>query len=114
MMRPCYDSARMPESGSLAGVRQISLPKLHVASGLALIFDLDGVIVNSMPVHERAWRRYLDSVGIDAGDIPSRMHGRRNDEILRDFLGDEVDSDTIVAHGAAKERLFRDLLRADL
>jgi beta-phosphoglucomutase len=81
---------------------------------LGLIFDLDGVIVNSMPVHERAWRQYLASVGIDAGDILSRMHGRRNDEILRDFLGEEVASDTITAHGSAKERLFRDLLGADL
>ena len=92
----------------------VSPPKLQIAPGLALIFDLDGVIVNSMPVHERAWRQYLGSVGIDAGDIPSRMHGRRNDEIVRDFVGDEVDVDTIVARGAAKERLFRDLLRADL
>jgi beta-phosphoglucomutase len=94
--------------------REMSPRKLQVAPGLALIFDLDGVIVNSMPVHEQAWGQYLSSVGIDASDIPSRMHGRRNDEIVRDFVGDEVDLDTIVAHGAAKERLFRDLLRADL
>jgi beta-phosphoglucomutase len=93
---------------------EVSPPKLQVAPGLALIFDLDGVIVNSMPVHERAWRQYLGSVGIDAGDIPSRMHGRRNDEIVRDFVGDEVDADTVIGHGAAKERLFRNLLRADL
>jgi beta-phosphoglucomutase len=115
MIWSCYDSARMPETDSLNKQRhEISLPKLQIAPGLALIFDLDGVIVNSMPVHERAWRQYLGSVGIDAGDIPSRMHGRRNDEIVRDFVGDEVDQDIIVAHGAAKERLFRDLLRADL
>jgi beta-phosphoglucomutase len=105
----------MPEIGFLDRHRHdVSPPKLQIAPGLALIFDLDGVIVNSMPVHERAWRQYLGSVGIDAGDIPTRMHGRRNDEIVRDFVGDEVDLDTIVAHGAAKERLFRDLLRADL
>jgi beta-phosphoglucomutase len=93
---------------------EMSPRKLQVAPGLALIFDLDGVIVNSMPVHEQAWRQYLGSVGIDPGDIPSRMHGRRNDEIIRDFVGDEVDVDTVVAHGAAKERLFRDLLRPNL
>ena len=105
----------MPETGFLdRHGHDVSPPKLQIAPGLALIFDLDGVIVNSMPVHERAWRQYLGSVGIDAGDIPTRMHGRRNDEIVRDFVGDEADLDTIVAHGAAKERLFRDLLRADL
>jgi beta-phosphoglucomutase family hydrolase len=87
---------------------------LRVAAGLALIFDLDGVIVDSMPVHELAWRRYLESLGFDGGDIPSRMHGRRNDEIVRDFLGEALDHDTVLAHGAAKERVFRDMLREQL
>jgi beta-phosphoglucomutase len=84
--------------------------ELRVAAGLALIFDLDGVIVDSMPVHELAWRRYLESLGFDGGDIPVRMHGRRNDEIVRDFLGEEIDHDTLLAHGAAKERVFREML----
>jgi len=85
-----------------------------VAAGLALIFDLDGVIVDSMPVHELAWRRYLESLGFDGSDIPSRMHGRRNDEIVRDFLGETMDQHAVLAHGAAKERVFRDLLRERL
>ena len=83
---------------------------LRVASGLALIFDLDGVIVDSMPVHELAWRRYLETLGFDGGDIPARMHGRRNDEIVRDFLGEKIDHDAVAAHGAAKERVFREML----
>ena len=105
----------MPGAGSLDTRPRVASPgKLLVAPGLALIFDLDGVIVDSMPVHERAWRRYLESLRIDAGDIPSRMHGRRNDEIVRDFVGAEVDLHTVLAHGAAKERLFRDMLRERL
>jgi len=88
--------------------------ELRVGTGLALIFDLDGVIVDSMPVHELAWRRYLESLGFDGGDIPSRMNGRRNDEIVRDFLGEALDHDTVLAHGAAKERVFRDMLRERL
>ena len=88
--------------------------ELRVAVGLALIFDLDGVIVDSMPVHELAWRRYLESLGFDGGDIPARMHGRRNDEIVRDFLGEAMDHNTVLAHGAAKERVFRDMLRERL
>ena len=88
--------------------------KLRVAAGLALIFDLDGVIVDSMPVHELAWRSYLKTLGFDGSDIPSRMHGRRNDEIVRDFLGGSIDHDTVLAHGAAKERVFREMLSGRL
>jgi len=67
-----------------------------------------------MPVHEMAWQRYLELLGIEASDLPSRMHGRRNDEIVRDFLGPEADPDEVFEHGAGKERLFRDLLRERL
>ncbi|MDP8989014.1 MAG: HAD-IA family hydrolase [Acidobacteriota bacterium] len=88
--------------------------KLRVAAGLALIFDLDGVIVDSMPVHELAWRRYLETLGFDGGDIPERMQGRRNDDIVRDFLGASMDHDAVLAHGAAKERVFREMLHGRL
>ncbi|MEO8052235.1 MAG: HAD-IA family hydrolase [Acidobacteriota bacterium] len=88
--------------------------KLHPAPGLGLIFDLDGVIVDSMPVHQRAWRRYLEMSGIDPGDTLDFMHGQRNEEIVRGLLGPEADLETIVAHGAAKERLYREMLREQL
>jgi beta-phosphoglucomutase len=80
---------------------------LPIAPGLALIFDLDGVIIDSMPLHEVAWRRYLESLGIDASPIAARMHGRRNDEIVREFLGPEASDAAVEEHGAAKERLYR-------
>ena len=99
---------------SQQGPNAVAIETLPLAPGLALIFDLDGVVIDSMPVHELAWQRYLELLGIDASDIPSRMHGRRNDEIVRDFLGPEAEPREVFAHGAAKERLFRDLLRARL
>ena len=55
--------------------------------GLALIFDMDGVIVDSMPVHTLAWERYMESLGLPCEDIAVRMHGRRNDEIVAEFIG---------------------------
>lgn len=83
---------------------------LPLASGLALIFDLDGVLVDSMPVHTLAWQRYLEQLGISKDDVASRMHGRRNDEIVREFLGPDVPHATACEHGAAKERLFRSMM----
>jgi beta-phosphoglucomutase len=85
-----------------------------LAKGLALIFDLDGVVVDSMPVHTLAWQRYLAELGVPDKDVAARMHGRRNDEIFRDFLGNSVDAQTIFEHGAAKERLFRQLMQPQL
>ncbi|HEY4364108.1 MAG TPA: HAD family phosphatase [Bryobacteraceae bacterium] len=88
--------------------------ELSLARGLALIFDLDGVVVDSMPAHTLAWQRYLERLGIPGEDVSTRMHGRRNDEIVRDFLGPCVPGDVVFEHGAAKERLFREMMAPHL
>jgi beta-phosphoglucomutase len=88
--------------------------KLHLTPGLGLIFDLDGVIIDSMPFHRKAWQRYLEVTGIGTGDSLDFMHGQRNEEIVRGLLGPEADSETVNAHGAAKEQMYRDMLRERL
>jgi len=87
-----------------------------VATNLALIFDLDGVIIDSMPLHTEAWRIYLDRLGIAAtpSEIEPRMHGKRNDDIVADFISAQLAPAEVFAHGAAKERLYRDLMRPQL
>jgi beta-phosphoglucomutase len=82
----------------------------RIADGVALIFDLDGVIVDSMPLHSQSWRLYLERLGIASDDLDARMHGRRNDEIVRDFISPGLSPDEVFAHGAAKERLFREMM----
>jgi HAD superfamily hydrolase (TIGR01509 family) len=85
-----------------------------LAQGLALIFDLDGVIVDSMPVHTAAWIQYLDDLGLPSGEIERTMHGRRNDEIVTAVIGAHLSAEEVYAHGAAKEALFRQMIGAEL
>ena len=89
-------------------------PAFTLAHGLGFILDLDGVIVDSMPLHEKAWREYLRRTGIQADDLISGMHGRKNDEILRDFLGESITDEEIFAHGARKEQLYREMMQGQL
>jgi beta-phosphoglucomutase len=86
-----------------------SLP-LHIAPGHALIFDLDGVLVHSMPLHVEAWRQYLENEGMDVTDLEGAMHGKRNSELIRQWFGDHLTEELILGHGAAKERLWRELI----
>ena len=77
----------------------------------ALILDMDGVIVDSNPVHRTAWLEYNRSQGVETTEeMQQRMYGKRNDEIVRDFLGNHLTDVEVFAHGAAKERLYRDLI----
>ena len=49
---------------------------------------MDGVIVNSNPVHRQAWDIYNRRYGIETTDaMHRRMYGKRNDQIVRDFFG---------------------------
>jgi len=74
-----------------------------------LIFDFDGVIVDSHPVHTRAWKKFLDSVGKTVSEerLQFVLDGRKRDDILRHFMG-ELDADQIVEFGHRKEQFFRD------
>ena len=85
-----------------------------IAPGFALVFDLDGVIVDSMPMHAEAWRVYLKRHGASVTDLDARMHGRRNDEIVEEFLGRALSPAAIFEHGSAKERLFREMMQPQL
>ena len=81
-----------------------------VQSPLAFLFDMDGVIVDSMPMHTHAWNLYLEGLGLRSDDLENRMHGRRNDEIVREFIGDRLSPQEVFDHGAAKEALYRELM----
>ncbi len=86
-----------------------------IQPGLALVFDMDGVIVDSNPVHRIAWTAYSRQFGVETDEaMLERMYGRRNDDIVRDFFGDSLSPAEIQAHGAAKERLYREMMAGAL
>lgn len=81
----------------------------------ALIFDMDGVIVDSNPWHRTAWEEYSRSLGVEmTAEMQQRMYGKRNDELIRDFYGRHLDDAAVFAHGAAKEALYREMMKPHL
>lgn len=87
---------------------------LTVSPGLALVFDMDGVLIDSNPIHGEVWRRYLQNFSVSAEEIDTRMQGKRNDDILRELFGTALSHREILAHGAAKEALYRQLMAGQL
>jgi len=62
----------------------------------ALLFDMDGTLVNSIAVVERTWRRFAARHGLDADEILAACHGRRAAETVALFArpGLDVDAET--------------------
>jgi beta-phosphoglucomutase len=73
-----------------------------------IIFDFDGVIADSHPVHLQAWRLFLRSVGKDMHDedLAFVLEGAKREEILQHFLGELTPEQTRL-YGAEKEKLFQ-------
>ena len=49
----------------------------------AVLFDLDGVLVESKEATERVWLEWASRNGIDEGALRSAMHGVRSVEVVR-------------------------------
>lgn len=81
----------------------------------AILWDLDGVIVDSGEYHFAAYVAVLGQRGVqlDKKRYYSRLFGRRNWDILRDVLGDLPD-DEIRAIAQQKEEKFRELARGHI
>jgi sugar-phosphatase len=54
----------------------------------ALLFDLDGVLINSTPAVERVWRRWAIEHGFNPNDVVARAHGRPSLMTVSEFLPD--------------------------
>jgi sugar-phosphatase len=54
----------------------------------ALLFDMDGVLINSIPAVERVWSRWAAERGFDVHEVLRRAHGRPSIETLRYLLPD--------------------------
>lgn len=54
----------------------------------ALLFDLDGTLIDSLPAVERAWGAWAVLRGFDPAELLSKIHGRRSIDSVRDLRPD--------------------------
>jgi len=75
----------------------------------AVIFDFDGVIVDSHLAHLQAWRSFFQSIGTKVTDdeLLFVTEGAKREDILRHFLGDLTQAQ-VKQFGERKESLLRD------
>ena len=79
----------------------------------ALIFDMDGVLVDSNPFHVQKWIEFLHERGIpyNAEDLPKQVLGSRNDTAFRRFFGRDLAEGEIEKLSEDLEARFRAAFR---
>jgi beta-phosphoglucomutase family hydrolase len=78
----------------------------------SIIFDMDGVLVDSAAAHQQAWQRLGEEVGTPfTPQLFQQTFGQRNATIIPTWLGQQVPAHQVDAYGARKEELYRALVR---
>lgn len=77
----------------------------------AVLWDMDGTLVDSQELHWIAWRNTMakEGVAITREEFLSTF-GQRNDSIILDWLGSAETAERIDRIGQAKEALYRQLV----
>lgn len=84
----------------------------RLGAGLAALWDMDGVLVESAAFHFEAWKRIWAEMGITLSEHDFRKNfGQRNDTIIRDMLGEDVSAQMISEIGPRKEQYYRDAVK---
>ncbi len=114
-LAPSEDSVRAPER-SEGPPRASSAPsggsEPHAVGSVgALIFDMDGTMIDSMPWHARAWTEFArrHAIDMDLADLMRRTTGRTGAECMNELFQRDIDSAEAWALITEKESIYREL-----
>jgi HAD superfamily hydrolase (TIGR01509 family) len=90
-------------------------PPTNIRTEIGILWDLDGVLVDSAEAHYQAWAETLEkhSVRLSRENF-QRTFGMNNTGILATLLGGTVSPELSWDIGEAKEALFRDRIRGNV
>ena len=89
----------------MAGASMDAAPNRQLT---AVLFDLDGVLIDSHQQHEIAWEKWAQELGKSLPEgFFKRSFGMRNESIIPDLLGWEKDSIEVARLAFRKEEIFR-------
>lgn len=81
----------------------------------ALIFDMDGTMVDSMPAHAESWDlfRKRHHLALSVDEILERTTGRNGIECVRELLGDDIPEQRAKEYIDRKEADYREIFARD-
>jgi beta-phosphoglucomutase len=82
----------------------------------AVLFDMDGVIVDSNPYHKLAFQTFLKQYNISLTDdeLKAHVYGRTNQEGMPFIFQRELSTEELLERANEKEAMFRDIYQSDI
>jgi beta-phosphoglucomutase family hydrolase len=81
----------------------------------AVIFDLDGVIVDNMRYHKKAWEIFIrkHAPGLKIEDVAQHF-GKTNDDLMSFIFGRRMTAEEVGPWSEEKEGLYREIYAQDM
>lgn len=82
-------------------------------NNIAIIFDMDGVIVNNHQYHLKSWLQFFDKYNVSMTEegYKKKVNGRTMEEILTTFINKNLSKQELRELGEEKEAVYRDMYR---
>ncbi len=70
----------------------------------AVIFDLDGTLIDNNSYHRQTWEKYLEKIGkkISEEEFNTNMNGRTNEDAIKYIFGKDVSAEDSLKHTLEK------------
>jgi beta-phosphoglucomutase len=83
--------------------------KLKLESIKAVIFDMDGTMVNNMGYHKKAWIQFAKNheVKLSDKDFKEKVSGRKNDKIFELLFDKPLSKTKVKEFTEEKEEIYR-------
>lgn len=90
--------------------------KINFADFEAVIFDMDGTMVDNTPFHSKAWLEFCKrhDINLTEEEYMQKVSGKNNRVILNGLLGRELDQKEFEELETEKESLYRELYKPHL
>lgn len=82
----------------------------------AVIFDMDGTMIDNMNHHRKAWEQFMKKreLPFNEKEFKEKFAGKKNSEIVQGIFGDSVTEDEAQQYADEKEAIYRDLYAPDI
>ncbi len=79
----------------------------------AVIFDLDGTLLDNNSYHIKTWKKYLEKSGRNISDeeFNANFNGRTNQDVIKYIYGKDVSAEDSLKHTLEKEALYREIYK---
>ncbi|MFW9973068.1 MAG: HAD family hydrolase [Candidatus Odinarchaeota archaeon] len=80
-----------------------------------IIFDMDGVLADTVPIHFKSWVKMAAEIGINfTREMFEDTFGQQSNTIIRKLVGPEIEEYLIEKWANLKEKYYREMVRGKL